>query len=64
MRKDIYVTHDNATAHTINQFLLPLRDAFGEPVIHNLPPDSPHLRHQLSTVVCVCVCVCGGGDKI
>jgi hypothetical protein len=35
---------DNATAHTNKQFLLPLRDAFGEPVIRKRPPYYPHLK--------------------
>jgi hypothetical protein len=44
MRKNVYITEDNATAHTNKQFLLPPSNAFGEPVIHNWPPNSPHLK--------------------
>jgi len=43
MRKDVYITQDNATAHTNKQFLLPSSNAVGEPVIYNWPPNSPHL---------------------
>jgi len=44
MRKDVYITQDNATAHTNKQFLLPPRNTFAEPVIHNWPPNSLHLK--------------------
>lgn len=44
MRKDVFITQDNDTAHTNEQFLLPPSNAFGEPVIHNWPPNSPHLK--------------------
>jgi len=44
MRNDVYITQDNVTAHTNKQFLLPPSNAFGEPVIHNWSPNSPHLK--------------------